>query len=111
MNEFDIFIKNIILQCIEDKGSCSYIEEQDRHLVFNINFENQHHVVSRQQFKIFYPVRYSIESSIKYQVEILRYLDSKDEQPTFISNIVEVLKSEIESFLHSTKPKGKYFIC
>ena len=111
MNEFDIFINKIILQCINGKATCTYLDARGQYLVFKIDFENQHHVVSRQQFKVLYPITYSIESAIQYQTEILRYLDSEDLRHSFISSIVNVLKSEIESFLYSIKPKGQYFIC
>lgn len=111
MNEFDIFIKKIILQCIKNKGTCTYLDQRGQYLVFKIDFENQHHVVSRQQFKILYTITYSIESAIQYQTEILRYLDSQDQRHSFISSIVNALKSEIETFVYSLKPDGQFFIC
>ena len=34
MNEFDIFIRNIVLDCIREQGTCSDICEEDEQLTF-----------------------------------------------------------------------------
>ncbi|MCF7518261.1 MULTISPECIES: hypothetical protein [Pseudoalteromonas] len=110
MNEFDIFIKNIVMDYIRDHGTCSDICEENEQLTFYVDIENPDNVVSHQQFKVTYPITYSIQSAIKHEVDLLRYLDSGEIRTPFTTDIVEVLKSELESFMYSNKPKGEYQI-
>lgn len=111
MNEFDIFIKNIVLNCIREQGSCSDLHEEDEQLTFYVNINSSDNLCSQKQFKITYPISYSIESALRYEIDLLRYLDSGEIRPPFTSDIIEVLKSELEYFVSSSKPQGEYHIC
>lgn len=111
MNEFDIFIRNIVLDCIREHGTCSDICEEDEQLTFYVDIENHDNVISRKQFKVTYPISYSIQSALKHETDLLRYLDSGEIRTPFTTDIIEVLKCELQAFMFSNKPRGEYHIC
>ncbi|KPV99219.1 hypothetical protein [Pseudoalteromonas sp. P1-8] len=111
MNEFDIFIRNIVLDCIREQGTCSDICEEDEQLIFYVEIENHDNVISHKKFKVTYPISYSIQSALKHEIDLLRYLDSGEIRTPFTTDIVEVLKSELQAFMFSNKHRGEYHIC
>ncbi|MCQ8880643.1 hypothetical protein NQS96_02350 [Pseudoalteromonas shioyasakiensis] len=111
MNEFDIFIRNIVLDCIREQGTCSNLCQEDDQLTFYVDIENHDNVIARKQFKVTYPISYSIKSALIHEIDLLRYLDSGEIRTPFTTDIVEVLKSELQAFMFSNKPRGEYHIC